>query len=45
MDAELVAGSGGIYDIEVDGEMVYSKFANRDQFPADGQIVRLIQEG
>ena len=42
-EPQLVKGGGGIYDIEVDGEMVFSKHAEGDRFPEDGEITRLIR--
>jgi selenoprotein W-related protein len=38
---ELVAGSGGIFDVVVDGELVYSK-AKTGRFPEDGELRRLL---
>ena len=38
---ELVAGSGGIFDVVIDGELVYSK-AETGRFPQDGELRRLL---
>lgn len=38
----LVEGSGGIFDIEVDGRLVFSK-KQLDRFPEAGEALRLIQ--
>jgi len=43
-DVELVAGSGGIYEITVDGKMIFSKSQIR-RFPEPGEIVALIKQG
>jgi len=43
VDSELVAGGGGIFDVEVDGELVYSKFQEKDQFPEPGEVERRIR--
>jgi len=38
----LVAGSGGVYEISVDGRPVFSK-KQLGRFPEDGEIVSLIR--
>ena len=38
IDAELVQGSGGIFDVEVDGELIYSKQQTL-KFPSDEEIL------
>jgi len=44
VDAELIKGGGGIYDIKVDDAMVYSRHANDNQFPeSDDSVVDLIK--
>ena len=43
-DIELVAGGGGIFDISVDSEMVFSKFAE-GRFPQPEEVIGLIKEG
>ncbi len=35
---ELVRGGGGIFDVEVDGKLIYSK-ANEGRFPEDSEIL------
>lgn len=37
----LVGGGGGVFDVEVDGELVFSK-AEQGRFPAVGEIPQLI---
>ena len=41
-DLELIASSGGVYEIVVDGKKIFSKKA-LGRFPDDGEIVKLIQ--
>jgi selT/selW/selH-like putative selenoprotein len=38
VDAELVKGRGGVFDVEVDGVLIYSKF-DTDRFPTSEEIV------
>jgi selenoprotein W-related protein len=42
VDSELTAGSGGVFEITVDGKKVFSKKA-LGRFPDAGEILRLIQ--
>jgi len=37
VDAELIRGTGGIFDVRVDGELVFSKH-DVDRFPEDGEV-------
>jgi selT/selW/selH-like putative selenoprotein len=37
IDAELVRGSGGVFDVELDGKLVFSKHA-LDRFPDPGEV-------
>jgi len=39
----LVKGSGGIFDVTVDGVMVYSKFGT-GRFPEPGEVVALVRK-
>ena len=41
-EIELIAGSNGIFDINLDGEMIFSKFA-KGRFPDPGEVVELIK--
>jgi len=41
-DIELVAGSGGVFDISVDGKMIFSKF-EKGRFPQLEDIIGLIK--
>jgi selenoprotein W-related protein len=38
----LIAGSGGVYEIAVDGALIFSK-KEMGRFPEDGEVVRIIQ--
>lgn len=39
---ELIASSGGVYEVVVDGKNIFSKKA-LNRFPDDGEIVKLIR--
>jgi len=39
---ELIAGSGGVFEVVIDGQKIFSKAAI-GRFPDDGEIVRLIE--
>ncbi|MFT4638919.1 MAG: putative Rdx family selenoprotein [Verrucomicrobiales bacterium] len=41
MDAELIAGGGGIFDVTVDGKRIYCKH-EAGKFPDKGEIVGLL---
>jgi len=43
IQAELIAGGGGIFDVVVDGKQVYSKHQT-GRFPAYGEIPKAIDE-
>ena len=40
-DVELIAGSNGIFEIKVDGKVIFSK-ARSGRFPDDGEVAGLI---
>ena len=40
-DVELIGSSGGVYEITVDGSLIFSK-KKLGRFPEDGEIRRLI---
>jgi selenoprotein W-related protein len=42
-DVALVTGSQGMFDVEVDGELLYSKRAT-GRHAADGEVLRLFRE-
>jgi selenoprotein W-related protein len=43
-EVELIAGANGIFDVTVDGRMIFSKF-EQGRFPQTDEIVSLIQGG
>lgn len=42
-DIELVAGSNGVFDISMDGTMIFSKFEKK-RFPQPDEIIELIRQ-
>ena len=42
--AELIESSGGIFDVIVDGKLVYSK-QETGRFPDEGEVVELMGKG
>jgi len=40
----LIPGSGGVFDVVVDGKMLFSKF-DTYRFPQPGEIVEFIHHG
>jgi selenoprotein W-related protein len=42
-DGELVASHGGVFEVKVDGTLIFSKKAS-GRFPDDGEIVKLIRQ-
>ena len=40
---ELIAGGGGIYEVTIDGKVVFDKFSS-GRFPNDNEIVELIEK-
>jgi selenoprotein W-related protein len=42
VSARLVKGSGGVFDVKVDGRLVYSKFET-GRFPEPGEVVGLLR--
>jgi selT/selW/selH-like putative selenoprotein len=44
VDAELVEAGGGIFDVVVDGELVFSK-KSMDRFPEPGEVVAKLRSG
>ncbi len=43
-ECEVIRGGGGIYDIKLGDEMVYSRHANGNQFPEEGVVVAKLRE-
>jgi selenoprotein W-related protein len=42
IDCDLVASGGGVYEVMVDGKLIFSK-RKLGRFPDDGEIVRLLR--
>jgi selT/selW/selH-like putative selenoprotein len=42
-DIELVAGGGGVFDISLDGNTIFSKF-EKGHFPQPEEIINIIKE-
>jgi predicted Rdx family selenoprotein len=40
---KLIKGSGGVFDIRKDGELIYSKHQSNDQFPEHEQIINALR--
>jgi len=41
--AKLIAGDGGVFDVTVDGQMVFSKF-EIGRFPEPGEVVEKMKK-
>ena len=44
VEAKLIKGGGGIFDVVVDGQLMYSKHQT-GQFPDEAALVRRIRSG
>ena len=42
-DIELIAGSNGVFDISLDGTMIYSKF-EKGRFPQTEDVLNIIKK-
>lgn len=42
LEAELIEGRGGVFDVTVDGRVVYSKDRTH-RFPEDGEVLGLVR--
>ena len=42
-EIELIAGSNGIFDVSMDGRMIFSKSA-QGRFPQPAEIIKIIQD-
>lgn len=43
VDATLIKGSGGIFDVTLDGELIFSKH-DQDRFPSNEEIEQLVKD-
>ena len=41
-DLRLIPGSGGIFDVAVDDEKIFSKYACADRFPEPGELLETL---
>jgi len=41
-EVTLIAGSGGVFEVEVDGELIFSK-RELGRFPEPGEVVSLVR--
>ena len=44
METELIEGSGGVFDVAVDGDLVFSKHDEGNRFPTNDEIVEIIRK-
>lgn len=42
MEARLIPGNNGIFDVKVDGRVVYSKYQT-GRFPEPGEVLRVVR--
>ncbi|HIA93838.1 MAG TPA: SelT/SelW/SelH family protein [Candidatus Marinimicrobia bacterium] len=43
VDTKLISSGGGVFEVTLDGELIYSKKA-LDRFPEEGEIETLIKD-
>ena len=43
IETKLISSGGGVYEITVDGELIFSKKA-LERFPDDGEVIALIEQ-
>ena len=41
-DTKLVAGHGGVFEVAVDGDLIFSK-KSQGRFPEDGEVLGIIR--
>ncbi len=44
IESELIASGGGVFEIEYEGKLVFSK-KGLGRFPDEGEVVKLIKKG
>jgi selT/selW/selH-like putative selenoprotein len=42
VEAELIEGARGVFDVRRDGELIYSKY-DTDRFPHPGEVTQLLR--
>jgi selenoprotein W-related protein len=43
MSVQLIPGHGGVFEVKLDGKLIYTKF-DKGRFPEDDEISRLIKD-
>jgi selenoprotein W-related protein len=43
LDTELIPGGSGVFDVEADGERIFSKHET-GRFPEDGEVLAALRE-
>ncbi len=43
MEAELIASSGGVFEVKLDGDLIFSK-RKQGRFPDDGEIITAVAD-
>lgn len=43
VEAEIIRGSGGVFDVVVDGKKVFSKHDAGGRFPEPGEVVKMLK--
>jgi selenoprotein W-related protein len=43
VDSTLISGSGGVFDVTVDGKLLFSKH-EQGRFPTDQEIIDLMEQ-
>jgi selenoprotein W-related protein len=43
IETKILPGSGGVFDVQIDGDLVYSKW-DTGRFPSNDQILAMIAE-
>lgn len=44
LEVELVRGGGGVFDVSIDGKVLFSKH-KQGRFPASGEILSILRAG
>jgi len=43
IESKLIEGSGGVFDVRVDGELIFSKKV-AGRFPEDNEIIEIVSQ-
>jgi predicted Rdx family selenoprotein len=41
-ELRIIGGGGGVFDVTVDGEKIFSKYACADRFPEPGELLETL---